>query len=622
MGVIIQGGNGFIPTGTVTISSTVPVDVSDYATAVVNTQGLSEDNIKKGATILGVSGKSTVVDVNNTTSEAGDVLYGKFFYGSDGIRTQGTIGNFKGNNLNTVEVYDSNYSQESGNLVCHATFPYSMSAVAVDTNTSIKVSNQAVATALHLQSNKIAEGVTICGVSGNYRSTPVLERVNVGPQSMVFESIPGGYFHITCPTTAEGISDVIIEQPYTLIEGNIKAGVNICGVEGNYSPNLEEGNFHEPAFTEEKGFSYITLTPTLNHDGFSSVYISSSDLAPENIKYGKTVLGVTGSYIGGGVALTPGLYHDPAFFDDKGVSALWLNPPTGYDGFEDIKIYSEALTPTNIKFGTVVLGVTGSYRGEDIQNKHVTDSDLNFTVEGEARNRISSATINTSSGYTSMSTVNITSNKFLPENIKAGVEIFGLTGTYGGTLTLQSKTLRDPVFSEDKGYRFIKVEPDYGVDGLTFAEIGTYDLEPRNIKSGVNLFGVEGEYKGDYCPAIACKSNASPNNDYLYGLTHLCPGIESSMIKFSTGSHPYFNVIRNDDDNSLPSCFILYSNCGPNNTIRVTRGSHIYTTIATGEDCRNYRYTPPDDVKTLKFTFSGEAGNYGLIDIYENCVMD
>lgn len=52
---------------------------------------LIAENIKKDVSVFGVTGSYAGADVSDTTATQGDVLSGKYFYGSDGVKTEGTM---------------------------------------------------------------------------------------------------------------------------------------------------------------------------------------------------------------------------------------------------------------------------------------------------------------------------------------------------------------------------------------------------------------------------------------------------------------------------------------------------------------------------------------------------
>lgn len=81
-------------------------------------------------------------------------------------------------------------------------------------------------------------------------------------------------------------------------------------------------------------------------------------------------------------------------------------------------------------------------------------------------------------------------------NIKSGVNILGVVGTYsGGTPSMQTKSV-NPTTSQQV------VEPDNGYDGLSAVTVGAVtssidsNIQAENIKSGVNILGVNGTYSG------------------------------------------------------------------------------------------------------------------------------
>ena len=78
-------------------------------------------------------------------------------------------------------------------------------------------------------------------------------------------------------------------------------------------------------------------------------------------------------------------------------------------------------------------------------------------------------------------------------NIKSGVQIFGVTGTYTG----EAPKIKDGLYitpsASDQSFDAI----DEGYAGYAYVSVtGDADLVAGNIKSGVNIFGVTGTYEG------------------------------------------------------------------------------------------------------------------------------
>lgn len=81
-------------------------------------------------------------------------------------------------------------------------------------------------------------------------------------------------------------------------------------------------------------------------------------LKPENIRSGKTILGVVGTYSGESVVLTTG-----SLALGSGSPVTPMTPPAGYDGFSSVNITTDStvIKPENIKKDVSILGVTGTY---------------------------------------------------------------------------------------------------------------------------------------------------------------------------------------------------------------------------------------------------------------------
>lgn len=117
----------------------------------------------------------------------------------------------------------------------------------------------------------------------------------------------------------------------------------------------------------------------------------------------------------------------------------------------------------------------------------------------------------------------LTDNNLLPGNIKAGVTILGVLGTYSGELiNLQAKTV-DPTLQG------LVVSADIGYDGLSSVTVNpvTADIDPdilaENIKKDVEILGVTGTFEGGPLQSKSINSSTSsqsvtPDLSY-YGLS-------------------------------------------------------------------------------------------------------
>ena len=83
-------------------------------------------------------------------------------------------------------------------------------------------------------------------------------------------------------------------------------------------------------------------------------------LKPENIRAGKTILGIVGTYAGESVQLIGGSISLGA-----AAPTTPLTPPTGYDGFSSVAVTVDptVIKPENIKAGVTILGVLGTLTG-------------------------------------------------------------------------------------------------------------------------------------------------------------------------------------------------------------------------------------------------------------------
>lgn len=352
-------------------------------------------------------------------------------------------------------------------------------------------------------SKNILDGVDILGVTGKI----VLDNITIEPTTTTQiinhpqkEQVDGGYNSIKVnPVTAAIDSDIKPE--------NIRKDINILGVTGNIIELLGQTTTIEPSTTTEtytptngrngftsvkvnavtssidsdiksvnirKGvnilgvdgsidFETITISPTTSQqvftptkDGYSKVTVEEvtsaidSDIKAENIRNGINILGVTGNII---ELKGTTLEVVPTTQDQQ------LTPPNGFNGFTTVTIsgvdsgIDPNLTPTNIKNGVSILGVTGNV----------------IELKGETKTITANGTYTPSNGKNGFTSVEVDVDT---------VNNRGLT--ISPSTTSQSFVVSSPY----TGYNNIIANPvTSAIDS---------DIKAGNIKQGVDILGVVG----------------------------------------------------------------------------------------------------------------------------------
>lgn len=237
--------------------------------------------------------------------------------------------------------------------------------------------------------------------------------------------------------------------------------------------------------------------------------LGDAKLIPENIKRGVSILGVTGTY-----APTLTLQSRSLLAKTNGV---WtVSPQSGYDGLSHVKV--------TVDVPTEVIS----------QVKSVTPGRGQITVTPDA-------------GYNSLSEVYVYGDDdLLANNIRAGITIFGVTGTYNDFKT-QSKSVVPASYSQ-------RIYPDGNFDALSSVYVsGDGDLVPSNIREGVEIFGV----KGVYSTGLNFQTKAVTPNRYGF-----------SVIA-DDGFNALARVVVNGDSNLIPE------NIARGVTIFGVSGTHI-----------------------------------------------
>ena len=228
------------------------------------------------------------------------------------------------------------------------------------------------------------------------------------------------------------------------------------------------------------------------------VIIKDKDLKPENIKKGVTILKVTGTYEGSGGQVI----NNQNKSVDASTASQSITADQGYTGLGTVTVNAVTssidsnITAGNIKDGVNILGVTGSYSGS---NQMLMSISMNPST-----NSITKQAYELPQGYAGWNSIQfnaVTSSidpNIIADNIKAGVTILGVEGTYVG----DSAEINNQKKSITPTRTLQKATPDSGYTGMD--EVTVYgvtssidsNITAGNIKSGVNILGVTGTYGG------------------------------------------------------------------------------------------------------------------------------
>lgn len=294
---------------------------------------------------------------------------------------------------------------------------------------------------------------------------------------------------ITPPANVDGFNQVTVSAVTSSIDanisaGNIKSGVSILGVQGNVVELNGETTTVSPTTSQQ------VITPTGQHNGLTEVTIEAVDasidanITSANIVDGVSILGVTGSaevLDGEQITITPT------------TSQQVITPSGNHNGITEATVSAVTsaidsnIQAGNIKSGVSILGVNGNVveANETTLNVTPTTSAQQITPTG-AYTGYDEVNV---SAVTSSIDANITA-----ENIKSGVSILGVNGSVvernATFLTITPLTVQQTTrpTSPYNAFEWVTVEAvDASIDA---------NIVAGNIKDGVTILGVTGTYTG------------------------------------------------------------------------------------------------------------------------------
>jgi hypothetical protein len=369
-----------------------------------------------------------------------------------------------------------------------------------------------------LTTDNIKKGVKILDITGTYGGTSQAKYVTPSTEQQIIKP----------DEDIEFLSQVIVQPVTSAIDDdiapkNIRKGVNVLGVEGTFEGDF----FFQTKDVSAKPLEDTIVVPDYGYDALESVKIAGvtpdidSMIQPGNIKKDVTILGVKGTY-----APDPSMdnkYITPTLYQQT------IYPDEGYSYFDKVTIRAvdssidSDLKASNIREGVSVLGVTGSLKellGAEAYVSPSTELQIILPKESEGKNAITKVTVNPVD--------NTIDTNIISGNIKQGVSILGVEGTYTGPSKLQDKVSaashEDIVITADSDYdalssvtitkvdtEDITVNPsmeektyerstDKFINTVTVtpvtAEVDA-NIRPENIKQNMSILGVVGSYTGE-----------------------------------------------------------------------------------------------------------------------------
>ena len=346
-----------------------------------------------------------------------------------------------------------------------------------------------------------------------------------------------------------------------LVAGNIKSGVTIFGVTGSYAGGT--ASLQTKSVTPTT--SSQTVTPDSGYDGLSSVtvaaipnqYIVTTDAnaTADDILLNKTAYvngtKITGTIqqlsdalmltnydsVGNSYLLSVSEEHNtPTYLPTGSATVAFpktvMGVATPSQVLEDITFTSSSGvqisgTMRNNEGINETLPINGSYTIPEGYHDGTGTVTQNITTKAAATITPTTSDITIGAGQylTGAQTVKGDAD-LIAGNIKSGVNIFGITGTYSGsagtTINNQNKTVTPTTSQQsitaDSGYTGLgtvtvnaiqtetksvtpgasaqTVTPSSGKYLTSVSVAGDSDLVSGNIKSGIDIFGVTGTYSG------------------------------------------------------------------------------------------------------------------------------
>ena len=392
--------------------------------------------------------------------------------------------------------------------------------------------------------------------------------------------------------------------------GNIKDGVSILGVTGS----VVELNAQSVRVYPSTSVQLISATSPYNAlslvqvDGVTSSI--DQNIVAGNIKNGVTILGVTGDYTGSQTAVIDPLTVTPT------TSQQVINATASVDGYAPVTVNAVTssidanIAAENIVSGVSILGVSGSatvLNGET-QSVSITSTAGNTFTPTTGKNAITSITVTPTNydrgvsastttrtfavpaGYSGHGTITVNpvdasiDANIQAGNIKSGVTILGVTGTYGGGAGANvEKVVRSGVLRNSKQMIDLTGVDEIGDSALAYAYADTaYDATTMAVS-----FSPVTKISGDY----AC----------YYAFNHsMVVSVDMSTVEEITG---------------MQACAYMFAQ-----DTGITSVNLSGLKLITGSSACQYMFSGCSGITSVVFTLLNTVSSFSAMwGMFENC---
>lgn len=242
-------------------------------------------------------------------------------------------------------------------------------------------------------------------------------------------------------------------------------------------------------------------------------------------------------------------------------SEVVVKADEGFDGLNSVTIskvtsnIDASIKEENIKKDVDILGVVGTLEplnGEIIEITPTTQSQIILPTDG--KNAIIRADVK--------AVTNEIDSNISDANIKKGVSILGVNGTFEGATSLQEKTIAPTTSTQE-------ITPDDGFDAFSKITIEAVtsnideNIVASNIKSGVDILGVSGTFTGSEATYFSTLNKTGSAS---------MPGIYKSIVsvpsntKITIGKYQFVNCtgltsVPPLDYSALTDCTYMFYGC-------------------------------------------------------------